>query len=193
MKLRYLPGPQWVVSMCGAGVRRDSRGTGEDLISEDPAVGSPREVNLCSRQVVSTFWWWARVWWPQRYISLVQARLQGWEWTRWLSGEEIEIFFELVSFYLSHSLFPPLHTWQLQFVWLIVYKPRVPWHWPHVTQRDAGLVPGMDFSEKLVYLKLAEPWGHGRSLTGTAACGFLAITLWLEQRFSDADEALGFS
>lgn len=38
-------------------------------------------------------------------------------------SEETEIFFELVSFYLSHSLFPPLHTWQLQFAWLIVYKP----------------------------------------------------------------------
>lgn len=62
MKLRYLPGPQWVVSMCGAWVRRHSCGTGKDLIVEDPAVGSPREVNLCSRQVVSASWWWVRVW-----------------------------------------------------------------------------------------------------------------------------------
>ena len=41
-------------------------------------------------------------------------------------SEETEIFFELVSFYLSHSLFPPLHTWQLQFAWLMVYKPNCP-------------------------------------------------------------------
>ena len=51
-----------VVSMCGARVRRDSHGTGKDLIAEDPALGSPREVNLCSWQVVSASWWWVRVW-----------------------------------------------------------------------------------------------------------------------------------
>lgn len=57
--------PAWaseVVSMCGARVRRDSHGTGKDLIAEDPALGSPREVNLCSWQVVSASWWWVRVW-----------------------------------------------------------------------------------------------------------------------------------
>ena len=48
--------------MCGARVRRDSHGTGKDLIAEDPALGSPREVNLCSWQVVSASWWWVRVW-----------------------------------------------------------------------------------------------------------------------------------
>lgn len=77
---------------------------------EDPALGFPREVNLCSWQVLSASWWWVKVWWPQRCISLVQARLQGWEWTRWLSQRRLKF---------------SLNWWV--FIWVTVYfRPSTP-------------------------------------------------------------------
>lgn len=51
----------------------------------------------------------------------------------------------------------------------------------------------MDFSEKLGLPEVSRalrPWDESHRDLG---CGFLAVLLWPEQRFSDADEALGFS
>lgn len=71
---------------------------------EDPALGFPREVNSGSWQVLSVSGGGLRVQ-DLSCASLVQARLRS-EWNGVTQPEETEIFLKLVSFYLSHSLFP---------------------------------------------------------------------------------------